>query len=114
MALQTLDFDGFDAPSAKYTPRILDPNVGKEFTERAQDGLNNNLSVWNISYSKRAGSEIEAVAAFLKTHRGFKAFYWVPPGQLTQKRFICKQYSVTYDHYTVVQSIAATLEEVPL
>ncbi len=112
MSLQVLNFDAYEVMSKKSTPRMSINSAGGIFEQRTLDGLNTNLQVWKIGYSKRKGVDVKAVGDFFTSHRGYQSFLWTPPDDI-QRKFICEEYVRTLDHYNAVQSITATLEEIP-
>lgn len=109
-----LPVEPYDALRVEYTPRITVGSLGSEYQDRALDGINTNLQKWTITYDKKTNADMTTLYDFLKAHAGCKAFSWVPPGELTARRFICSQFSRTFDYYTRIQTITATFEEVPL
>lgn len=111
--MDTLTFDIHHAATKTSTPRLLMNAAGGEYTQSVVDGIHSNLQRWQIQYTKRAGADIKAVSDFFVQHRGYKAFFWTPGGEASPRKFICPEHTRVLDHYDVVQSITATLEEVP-
>ena len=110
----TLTHEPYDEPVVEYVPRIIVSTLGAENEQRQKDGINTNLQKWTFRYSNKEGDYIQAAYDFFKSHRGYQAFEWTPPKELTPRKFVCEEFSMVYDHYTRVRSLTAVLLEVPL
>lgn len=111
--------------SLKMTPRVRTVAFGEGYEQRAADGINNNLQTWDITFSKRTDTEIEAILAFLTLAGGVSSFDWLPPSggyvlgdylledYLIGRRFICREWVRSFDAYSS-SSIKATFIEVML
>lgn len=51
---------------------------GDGYAQTVADGLNNESASWPLTFTKKK-AEAEAIIAFLKRHKGAKAFAWQPP-----------------------------------
>lgn len=120
-----MDLEGFlvvpyDGASIHRTPKVRVARFGDGYEQRAAYGINNNRQRWNLTFDKKKGNldptaaatEIESIDAFLVSRGGAEAFNWIPPGQTSALKFVCRQHSRRLDNYVVVQSITATFEEV--
>ena len=92
-------------------PRLRTAGFGDGYEQRVRDGINHNPQKWNISFTKRSGTDIGAVYDFLTARGGVEAFLWTPRGEATPRVFVCKKWSRRFDNYDVVQGITFTLEE---
>ena len=66
---------------------------GDGYSQSAEDGLNNETASWPLTFTKKR-AEAEAIKAFLKQHKGAKAFAWQPPLEPMQL-FTAGEYTVT-------------------
>lgn len=89
---------------------VLEAKFGDGYVQRAKDGINNVKQVWDLRFTLRPKTEIDAIETFLRTHAGVTSFTWdTPKGETV--RFICKMYSTSYNHdYDC--SASATFEQV--
>ena len=107
----------------KMTPRVRRVAFGDGYEQRAADGINNNLQTWDLTFSRRTDTEVEAILAFLNLMAGVTSFGWEPPSggyvaggyhlvdYVTGKKFVCRDWVRTFDAYNS-SSIKATFIEV--
>lgn len=94
----------------EYAARILKPEIGDGFAQRAPDGINNIPYVLTLMWTELKGTEKDNIINFLQARRGYQSFNYTYPG-LSAAVFVCEDYSwthVTADDYTV----SATLKQV--
>jgi len=99
------------ASPMKVKPAILEAKFGDGYSQRAANGLNAVLEVWNVQATPlKNASEANAFEAFLRAQGGVIAFQWTTPFNLTAL-FICKDWQRT-PLAAGISSITATFEEV--
>ena len=94
-------------------PKVKVAKFGDGYEQRVADGINNNLQKWTASFTRRSGTDIDAVYDFFEARGGYESFEWMPRGEVALRKFVCRKYTRKFDVYDVVQSISFTLEEVP-
>lgn len=94
-------------------PKVRAAKFGDGYEQRVPEGINNNLQKWSMAFTKRSGTDVDAVYDFLEARGGWESFDWTPRGEATARRFVCRKWNRTFDVYDVVQSISFVLEEVP-
>jgi phage-related protein len=95
----------------KVKPSILEAKFGDGYSQRAANGLNTALEIWNIQATPlKNASEADAFEAFLRTQSGVIAFQWTTPFTRTAL-FVCKDWQRT-PLAAGTSSITATFEEV--
>ena len=79
-----------------HTPKIKEISFGDGYTQRIQDGINNNLLSLEISFENRTIDEISAILHFLNARNGTESFIFTPREPFNSvKRFICKEWNDT-------------------
>jgi phage-related protein len=94
------------------TPKIQEAVFGDGYSQRSADGINNIKQVWRLSFTRRSGADVDGIYDFLRARGGVEHFLWTPRGEASPRKFICKTWRRSYDHYDVVQGITFSLEEV--
>lgn len=92
-------------------PRVLSVKFGDTYEERRPDGINNDMRVWNVSFSARILTEVQAIDEFLGAAGGVTAFTWTDPKGFTGL-FICRKWSGPIAEQGN-NAITATFEQVP-
>lgn len=100
--------------AVRVVPKVNLTKFGDGYEQRSQDGINNSLIAVDVSIEGMDDKLALAVGQFLYTKKGATAFYWTPfPPFNTQKRFVCRDWSITPVFYNNA-SLQATFEEVAL
>ena len=73
------------------TPRLLEADFGDGYSQTAPDGPNAFPSILDVSWSNMEPSDADAIEAFFSANVGL-AFFWMPPGSTTYRKWICKNY----------------------
>jgi phage-related protein len=60
-------------------PKVLKAPFGDGYSQRAPDGLNSLLRVWDVQLNNRSSAECDAIIAFLRAQGGCLSFNWTPP-----------------------------------
>ena len=95
-------------------------NPGAE--QRLRFGLNNDLKVYNLTFSSRSDNESDYIEGFLSDRSGVDAFTWREPnepfsiadynaGGYIFKRFVCDEWNRTYNSYNN-NTVTAVFREV--
>ncbi|VVD64012.1 phage tail protein [Pandoraea pneumonica] len=77
--------------SGDTTFSVLKAKFGDGYEQRANNGLNNRASSYQLTFVGTE-SKISAILAFLDAHAGSKSFFWKPPLR-EQALFVCEKYS---------------------
>lgn len=78
MAVETFTWSPLADPVGDTQFRVLKAQFGDGYSQVAQDGINNEVSNWPLSFSGY-DSEMSPIIQFFKRHAGQKAFLWTPP-----------------------------------
>ena len=78
------------------TPRVMVAQMGDGYAQRVQDGINNVVSQWNLSFTGRSLEESAAIVALLESSGGFTPLDWTPPQELVAVKVIASQWNSTY------------------
>lgn len=94
-------------------PRVIVSKFGDGYEQRIEDGINNDLQKWEVTYDLKGQVTLEQIYGFFKELGGVRYFLWTPPGELTPRRFVVRKYrrSLPYGSRTV-QTYTTTFEEV--
>lgn len=92
-------------------PTISPVKFGDGYEQRAAVGLNTNPKTWNLAFSKRDISEIDAIDSFLDARGAVERFSWTPPRASDPVVVVCRQWSRTYEN-AAMDSLTATFDEV--
>lgn len=103
----TLDFN----PDKSVEPRVLKSKFGDGYEQRVSSGLNTMPAIWQVSFTNRETSEVDAIEAFLKGQRGVDYFYWTPPDESDPIKVVCGKWNAGKP-YAGMRSITATFEQV--
>ena len=84
--------------SIKEEPRLKESTLGfSSYKQVYNDGINESLLNFDLSFKNRDDEETKAILHFLETHYGAKSFsYKLPAPYDTTKRFICPEWKHTY------------------
>lgn len=92
-------------------PRTLRAEFGDGYSQRAGDGIHPQLGVWSLVFSGVDEGVADAIEAFLDARAGVEAFDWNAPGTTALGRYVCPEWTRSYDRYNG-STITATFEEV--
>lgn len=92
-------------------PRVRTAKFGDGYEQRAADGINAVLPIWELSFSVTTATA-GAILDYLLARGGVESFLWTPPGG-TQRRVVCRKWR-TRCADRVSRQIDATFEQVPL
>lgn len=79
------------SPGGQATLRTLKAQFGDGYSQEAEDGINNEISTWQLSFLGSAET-ITTIRDFLRSHGGATSFNWTPPLD-TEKLFRCSSYT---------------------
>jgi phage-related protein len=94
--------------SGTATLLVRKAQFGDGYQQKAQDGINNRSSSFNVAFVGDA-PKISAIMAFLDAHAGATPFLWTPPLR-PQLMFTCETYSEPTKDGTVY-SMSATFDQ---
>ena len=105
------------APNPTYgTTKNSAPNIriaqfGDGFQQRSTFGINQNLKVYNFTWSNISESDSDLIEDFLDARAGVENFDYTPAGESASKKMICRQWNKTIP-YLNRATIRAAFEEV--
>lgn len=91
--------------------RVKKAQFGDGYSQRLVDGINSIINEWSINFTSKSISEINNIVQFFETNNGASYFLWTPPGESTQYKVICQEWSKTYDSH-ISASLSAKFEQV--
>ena len=109
MAIETFDYDRQAGATGTVDYRVREIVFGDGYTQAIQDGLNNEIQTWPLSFVGNL-TAMQPIIDFFRRHKGAKAFYWTPPGS-TQGLYRVMTFSIT-SVGSGVYSISADLKQV--
>jgi len=114
--------DFFWAASYANTDLRLKPNIevikfGDGYEQRMENGINSNALKFNLNFEGRDKAETRAIAHFLHKRKSKQGFFYNPPfpynfdaSQAYPKRFVCEEWTITYNFYNNYSVSAVFLE----
>jgi phage-related protein len=91
--------------------RVLKNNFGYGSTQRAGDGINEIALTWNLVWQDHDIADTNTLYAFFKSHKGYIAFYYQPPGETVPLKWTCETYSLEPLN-PITHKLTATLDQV--
>ena len=95
----------------KLKPGVSIIKFGDGYEQRIPDGINSNSLRFNLTFEGRDKNETRAIAHFLHKRKSVEGFFFDPPfpynfdtSQTYPKRFVCEEWSISYnffDNYTI-------------
>lgn len=93
-----------------YSPIIKEIRLDNGYTDRAQNGLNDNKFNFEANYLERSEKEAQSLVAFLEFMGSKYAFKYTVPIYNESLSFVAKNYKIKYDGFDRF-SITAIFEE---
>jgi len=93
MAYQTFSWSAHSEPTSTTQYRVLSAQFGDGYKQSAGDGINNEVNSWPLTF-KGLEHEIKPIRDFLRSHKGYKPFYWKPPLETEAFLFEVTEFSV--------------------
>jgi len=98
--------------SSQRKPRTLATRFGDGYEQRAADGLNADLQVWQLTFANVLVADADTIEAFFVTNATHVTpFVWTPPRAGSSSNFLCRSWTRTVATPTT-DTITATFEEV--
>lgn len=72
---------------------------GEGYTKRLKFGLNAQTEAWNLQFRNRTNTERDAIRTFLRQARGSTAFTWTDPLTAADGKYVCAEWSTTYNNH---------------
>ncbi len=108
--MATLIFIPYDVVNLTHKQEINKIMFGDGYSQRQPSDINNARQRWSLNLPQKEGQTIKTMEAFFESNIGL-SFLWTPPDDAARK-FVCRSWNRTYNNYTKIQSLTATLEEV--
>jgi phage-related protein len=78
MAIERFTWQTEKGATGDIKQRTRTKQFGDGYSQTVSDGINNEQQSWPVSYTGSA-ARINDIIAFLRRHKGAKAFLWMPP-----------------------------------
>lgn len=82
---------------------------GDGYSQRFAIGFNQQSEQWTLEFKNRTNAERDAIRVFLRQMRGQSAFSWTDPITSAVNKFICNEWSTTFDNHNN-NTISATFQ----
>ena len=92
-------------------PNIRIAQFGSGYQQRSTFGINQNLKVYNFTWSNISETDADEIETFLDARAGVENFDYTPTAESASKKMICRQWNKTIP-YLNRATINATFEEV--
>ena len=92
-------------------PNIRIAQFGDGYQQRSTFGINQNLKVYNLTFTNITETESDEIEDFLDLMAGVQSFTFTPPNESSSSKFICKDWNKT-NPFADRATISATFEEV--
>ena len=92
-------------------PNIRIAQFGDGYQQRSTFGINQNLKVYQFTWSNISESDSDIIEDFLDARAGTENFDYTPAGESASKKMICRQWNKTIP-YLNRATITAVFEEV--
>lgn len=79
MSIETFSWPPDDEAASDNKLRVRKSQFGDGYAQVVGDGLNGESDSWSLTFGGVA-EETQPILAFIRRHKGFKSFLWVPPG----------------------------------
>jgi phage-related protein len=84
------------ATAPQITARVLQANFGDGYNQRVNDGINNINEQWDVQFAALDQTNAAEIIDFLEARGGYQSFLWIPPGESTYKKYICKEWNKSF------------------
>ena len=92
--------------------RTLQANFGDGYTQRAADGINITKDIWQLRWIGLSSTDSDTLTDFFEARGGWEEFEWTPHGEVSAKKFICKNWNKTWNRSEECINIEAQFEQV--
>lgn len=82
---------------------------GDGYSQRIAFGVNQQDESWSLEFKNRTNTERDEIRGFLRGARGQSAFSWTDPITSSVNKFICNEWSTTFNNYNN-NTITATFQ----
>lgn len=93
-----------------YEPKVLINDFGDGYSQRVPDGINTIRRTISVTFLG-SRSDIDTYNNFFTNLAGASNFSWTPPGEDTERKWICPKWTIT-DMSNNIQELTATFREV--
>ena len=83
----------------RYKTNAQTIQLGDGYTQRFKFGLNAQEEGWSLQFRNRTNAERNAIRTFLRQARGRTAFNWTDPLSSITGRYVCAEWSATYNNH---------------
>ncbi len=110
MAKDTFKWPARIGATGEVRPRTRLIRFGDGYEQRVQDGINNDLRTYSLSFSGQR-LLMQEIQAFLLKQGGVTSFYWQAPERTKPGLFVCEEWRDAY-HSGQFWEINASFREV--
>ena len=82
--------------SKNSAPSVRSTKFGDGYEQRIRFGLNQDAKEWTLEWNVTEDEATE-IETFLEARAGAESFDWTPPDSNTSYKWICQQWSTTFD-----------------
>jgi phage-related protein len=94
MAVETFTYLRQAGATGTIDYRVRELQFGDGYMQSVADGINNKTQTWPLSF-EGGMTDIQPIIDFLDRHKGYKSFFWTPPGTSTPLLFRATKASLT-------------------
>ena len=80
-----------DSPGKEVQNRTLEAKYGDGYVQRAGDGINPQIVMWDLTWTNVDITDINEIAAFLDAREGVYPFYWTAPDESDPALWVCTE-----------------------
>ena len=107
--METFNWRPQNSSTTSVSPKVKVIKFGDGYEQRIQDGINNNLRSYNVTFIGLF-EDMTLIDEFLNRQGGVHAFLWREPNTNKSIKVVCRSWSSTPNG--AVKTISATFEEV--
>ena len=107
--METFHWRPQNSSTASVSPKVRVIKFGDGYEQRIQDGINNNLRSYNVTFIGLF-EDMTLIDEFLNRQGGIHSFLWREPNTNKTITVVCRSWSSTPNG--AVKTISATFEEV--
>lgn len=90
-------------------PKVLSAKFGDGYEQRAADGINSRLQMWNVKFENLTSANADTIIAFFRARNGVSYFTWTPPGA-AEIKVIARKWKRSFPDFS--HTITAMFEQV--
>lgn len=92
-------------------PNVKSIKFGDGYEQRLSLGIQQDSKIWDLKWTTLASSDADGIEKFFENRLGSQSFDWIPLGDASSYKFVCRQWSRTFK-YSNINEISAKFEQV--